>query len=373
MAETHKDLVEVMIEGASGLASVFPPEHRPTWTRKPVQVKFHTGAIALGYNGTEPDQLRGPQFDAAWLDELAKWRYARETWDMLQFGLRLGDGPQQIVTTTPRPIPLLREIMADNLTVITRGRMMDNAANLAERFLAQITAKYEGTRLGRQELDAEILDDLPGALWSRAWIDAARRPAPLLKRIVVGIDPAVTSQETSDDPGTHGLSVCGMGHDERGYVLEDASMQGTPLDWARRAVALYRHHGADMIVAEVNNGGDMVKSTIRSVDPLVPVKLVRATRGKHVRAEPVAALYEQGRVSHVATFAGLEDQLCQFTTAGYEGEGSPDRADAMVWALTELFPDMTLPPAAPDEARTRKASDYSGPDDDGEGDDWRVM
>jgi phage terminase large subunit-like protein len=341
IAETQKDLEEVMVFGQSGLASVFPPHQRPRITKKPIRIEFHTGAIATGYNATEPDQLRGPQFDCAWGDELAKWRYARETWDQLQFGLRLGAHPRQIVTTTPRPIPILREILAAATTVVSRGVTIDNAANLAPSFIKSITDKYAGTRLGRQELSAEILDDVPDALWTRTALDRDRRKPdqiPKLKRIVVAIDPAAKKNEMPEDGAATGIIVAGVGEDNRGYILDDQTCRESPNGWARMAVACYDRYQADCIVGESNNGGEMVEATVRAVRPLVPFHEVHASRGKWVRAEPVAALYEQGRVSHIGTFAALEDEMVNFATNGMVGDRSPDRVDALVWALTELFP-----------------------------------
>lgn len=356
VAETQKDLEEVMIEGDSGILSVFPPGEVPDYRKKPVKLTFANGAIALGYNATQPDQLRGPQFDAAWCDELAKWRYARETWDQLQFGMRLGAHPRQIITTTPRPIELIKAIVAgrEGKVEITRGRTLDNAANLAAPFLDKIRERYDGTRLGRQELDGEILGDLPGALWTLDRIDMYRvKEAPgNLSRVVVAVDPAVSHEEGSDE---HGIVVAGIS-DREGYVIEDGTIKGTPMDWARRAVALYDKHGADCVVVEKNQGGDMVAQTLRSVRVNLPIKEVWASRGKHVRAEPIASLYEQGRVHHVGSFAELETQLTQFTSAGYEGEGSPDRGDALVWALTELFPQMTAQVRQERPRRQRRAA-----------------
>lgn len=349
VAETQKDLEEVMINGDSGLLAVFPDDERPQVRYKPVRITFANGAQALGYNATEPNQLRGPQFDAAWCDELAKWRYARETWDMLQFGLRLGDHPRALVTTTPRPIELVKAIIAgqEGKVHVTRGSTMDNRANLAARFLERVQKRYAGTRLGRQELNAEVLGDLPGALWSQATLDAYREAVqPELDRVVIAVDPAVTNTEESDQ---HGIVAVGRSADQVGYVIEDGSMSGSPLEWARQAVALYHKHHADAIVAEVNNGGDMVAHTIRTIAPNVNVISVRATKGKAVRAEPIAALYAQGRVKHVGQFSELENQMTQFTNEGYQGDGSPDRADALVWGFTELFPDMVDP--VPDASR----------------------
>jgi len=341
VAETQKDLEEVMV---ARLLAIYPPELAPKVRYKPVRITWPNGAIALGYNGTEPNQLRGPEFDTAWVDELAKYRYAQETWDMLQFALRgTAIEPKQIVTTTPRPIDLIKRIVAgkEGKVHITRGKTADNASNLAASFLNRIEERYAGTRLGRQELEAEILGDLPGALWSMASLDAYRlREAPKIGRIVVAVDPAVTATEDSDE---HGVIVCGIAEDKRGIVLEDASLSGSPNEWARRAVSLYRSWGADAIVVEVNQGGDMVAHTIRTIDPNVKIKEVRASRGKHVRAEPIAALYEQGRVAHVGSFPELESQMTQMTVDGFQGDGSPDRVDALVWAMTELFPGMTQP------------------------------
>jgi phage terminase large subunit-like protein len=261
------------------------------------------------------------------------------------FGLRLGDHPQAVVTTTPKPTPLVKSLVAAPTSRVTRGSTFDNAANLAPSALAMLREKYEGTRLGRQELEAEILGDLPGALWSMSGLDAYRlRGQPDVERIVVAVDPAVTATEASD---YHGIIVAGLADDKSGVVLEDASLQGTPNEWARRAVSLYRSWEADAIVIEVNQGGDMVAHTIRTIDPNVKIKEVRASRGKHVRAEPIAALYEQGRVAHIGSFPELESQMTQMTVNGYEGEGSPDRVDALVWALTDLFPAMVKPVADP--------------------------
>lgn len=350
IAETHKDLEEVMVFGQSGLLSVFPPHQRPKVTKKPIALEFHTGAVAYGYNATEPDQLRGPQFDCAWSDELAKWRYARETWDMLQFGLRLGDHPRQIVTTTPRPIAVLKEILASATTAVTRGSTLDNRSNLAPSFIKAIVDKYSGTRLGRQELDADVLDDVPDALWTRAGLDRDRRRAdqvPPLKRVVVAIDPAAKKNETPDDGAATGIIAAGVGQDGRGYVLDDATCRESPNGWARKAVACFDRYEADCIVGEVNNGGDMVASTVKVVRPTAPFKAVHASKGKWTRAEPIAALYEQGRISHVGTFASLEDEMVNFGPNGMAGEASPDRVDALVWALTELFPAMTKKVAKP--------------------------
>lgn len=347
VAETQKDLEEVMV---ARLLSIYPDDERPKVRFKPVRITWPNGAVALGYNGTEPQQLRGPEFEAAWVDELAKYRYARETWDMLQFCMRAGRDPRQLITTTPRPTELIKAIVSgqEGKVHVTRGRTLDNKANLAGKFLRKILDKYEGTRLGRQELNAEILGDLPGALWRQSDLDLYRESeAPEIGRTVVSVDPAVTNTDESDE---HGLIVCGIGQDgTTGYLLEDASAQGSPLDWARAAIRLAKKWEADGVVVEVNQGGDMVAHTLRSQAPNLNIIEVRATKGKHVRAEPISALYEQGRIRHVGQYPELENQMTQMTTEGYQGEGSPDRVDALVWAFTELFPDMTEPP--PDASR----------------------
>ncbi len=334
IAETQKDLEEVMVPR---ILRVHPPSEAPRVTYRPVRIVWPNGAMALGYNGTEPDQLRGPEFDTAWCDELAKYRYAQEAWDMLQFTMRGGNDPRVFVSTTPRPIPVIRSIMADPSTVVTRGSTFDNARNLPPQFLEKLKQRYSGTRLGRQELDAEILDDVPGALWSRDVIDRARvASAPDMQRIVVAIDPSGTRGEigTSNSVGIIGA---GLGVDGHGYVLADRSCDASPAVWGNMAVRLYHELNADLIVAEENFGGAMVEHVIKTVDPRIPYRAVSASRGKVLRAEPVAALYEQGRVKHVGRFDALEEQMTLITGGGYMGEGSPDRLDAKVWAITELM------------------------------------
>jgi phage terminase large subunit-like protein len=339
VAPTAADARDVMVEGESGLLAIGPPQQRPQYEPTKRRLTWPNGAIATTYSADEPERLRGPQHDAAWCDEIASWRYP-EAWDMLMFGLRLGNDPRVVVTTTPKPIKIIRDLIADPTTVITRGSTYDNRANLAPAFMAQIIKKYEGTRLGRQELNAEILDDVPGALWSRTLLEETRWPphkaVPDLIRIAVAIDPAATSGEEADETG---IIVAGKDADGHGYVLADQSGRYPPIEWARTAISLYRQYKADRIVAEVNNGGDMVEATIRMVDPNVSYTKVHASRGKVIRAEPVAALYEQRRVHHIGSFPMLEDQQCGFTTdfdrvaAGF----SPDRVDALVWALTDLL------------------------------------
>ena len=345
VAPTAADARDTCIEGDSGLLNVLPREAVQTWNRSLGELILVNGTRYKTFSADEPERLRGPQHHRAWADELAAWRYP-EAWDQLMFGLRLGEHPQAVVTTTPKPTPLVKALVAAKTSHVTRGSTFDNAANLAASALAMLKQKYEGTRLGRQELDAEILGDLPGSLWSLVTLDAYRlRESPTMGRIVVAVDPAVTATEASDE---HGIIVAGLS-DQRGTVREDAGLSGSPPEWARRAVSLYRSWSADCIVIEVNQGGDMVAHTIRTIDPNVKIREVRASRGKHVRAEPIAALYEQGRAAHVGAFPELEAQMTQMTTSGFEGEGSPDRVDALVWAMTELFPGMTE--RAPDPAR----------------------
>lgn len=358
---TALDVRAVMVEGESGLLSIGAPEERPHFEPSLHRLTWPNGAVATLFSADEPNRLRGPQHDLAWCDELAAWRYPA-AWDMLLMGLRLGSNPRAVVTTTPRPIKLIRELLSDPTVAVTGGRTLDNAANLAPAFLAEIVRRYEGTRLGRQELDAEILDDVPGALWSHALIDAHRVPAPpeSLVRIVVAIDPAASSSETADETG---IIVAGRSADGHGYVLADISLRGAPVAWARAAVQAWRDHRADRIVAEVNNGGDMVEGTLRAVEPLLPFAALHASRGKAVRAEPVSALYEQGLVHHVGTFPALEDQMCAFgpefdrAAAGY----SPDRVDALVWALTELLLKTTPGEGLREFYRTQAATTVTAP------------
>jgi phage terminase large subunit-like protein len=343
IAPTQADARDVMVEGESGLLAICPNSNRPMYEPSKRRLTWPNGAMATLYSAEEADRLRGPQHDGLWADELAAWKGAQAAWDMAMLGLRLGKRPRAIVTTTPRPLPLLKALLKreGQDVVVSRGRTRDNADNLASAFLAEIVSRYQGTRLGRQELDAELLEDTPGALWSREMIEEGRRAKPdmpPLRRIVVAIDPAVSTGEDSDETG---IVVVGLGVDDHGYVLEDASGKLGPIAWAQRAVALYRRWGADRIIAEANQGGAMVETTIRTVDPNVSFKAVHASRGKITRAEPIAALAEQFRIHHVGAFPELEDQLCGF--AGGSSD-SPDRLDAMVWAFTELMVDTT--PAA---------------------------
>lgn len=337
IAATGDDARDIMVEGESGILACCPRAERPYYRVSKRRLEWPNGARSLIFTADEPERLRGKQHEKLWADELAAWRYP-DSWDQAMMGLRLGRSPQCVVTTTPRPTPLIKQLIADPNTYVTRGSTYDNRANLAPQFFSQIIRKYEGTRLGRQELNAEILDDNPGALWHRENIDAHRvREAPQLSRIVVGLDPAVTSDETSDETG---IIVVGVGADvqangEHFYVLRDASLIASPMQWAKAAVEAYHVLRADRIIGETNNGGDMIEALLRQVDMNVSYRKVTATRGKAIRAEPIAALYEQGRVHHVNSFPQLEDQMCEWDPA-IPGLRSPDRMDALVWALTEL-------------------------------------
>ena len=326
----------VMIEGVSGLLAVHAPHERPHYDVSRNQIQWQNGAIAQMFAADDPDSLRGPQFDAAWCDELAKWRRAERAWDNLQLALRLGPSPQAVVTTTPRPLPLLKRLIEDPATVVSRSKTADNAAYLAPRFVADMQRRYGATALGRQELDGEIIEERFGGLWRREWIDAHRLTGkPDLHRIVVAVDPPVTATGSSD---ACGIIVAGLGVDGRAYVLADRTIRGRePIVWARAAVAAYRDYDADRIVAEVNQGGNLVANVLRQVDDTVPIRAVYATRGKWIRAEPVAALYAEGRVIHVGEWPDLEAQLTAFGADGLAGGKSPDRLDALVWAITELM------------------------------------
>ena len=333
VARTAADARDVMVEGESGILAISPPWNRPKYEPSKRRVTWPNGALATLYSADEPDLLRGPQHDGGWTDELAAWRYT-DAWDQLMFGLRLGTDPRVVVTTTPRPTKLVKSLAASPTTRVTRGSSFDNRGNLSGAFLRQIVTKYEGTRLGRQELNGEILDDNPNALWRLADIDEKRvTVAPDLRRVVVGVDPAVTSNEDSDLTG-----IIVAGRDGQSpphfYILADRSIMASPDAWARQVVKAYHDHDADRAVAEVNNGGDLVESVVRAVDRSISYKAVRASRGKAVRAEPISALYEQGRVHHVGTFSQLEDQMTEYDPL--TSTKSPDRMDALVWALTEL-------------------------------------
>jgi len=336
VGSTASDVRDVMVQGESGLLAVceragFSARYNPSLRK----ITFGNGAVAFTYSADEPGRLRGPQHDGAWSDEIAAWRYA-DSWDQLQFGLRLGTNPRQVATTTPRPIKLVRDLIAAQSTTVTRGSTYDNRSNLAPAFFEQIITKYEGTTLGRQELLGELIEDIEGALWKRAMIDAHRVrivDVPEMTRIMVAIDPATTHGEESDETG---IAVAGLGTDKHFYVLHASGHRVSPNDWATRAVALYDQFEANEIVAESNQGGEMVKQTIlnacrdRTVKP--KIKLIHASRGKQVRAEPVVALYEQGKCHHVGQFASAEDQMVTFPVSG----DNDDQVDALVHAITGL-------------------------------------
>ena len=335
MARTAADIRDTCFEGESGLISVlkrYGIYDEKRYNRTNYSYLFPNGSRIKGFSAEEPDRLRGPQHHGAWCDELAAWEKP-DAWDQLQFGLRLGTYPRTVITTTPKPIPLLKNLLSRETTHITRGSTFDNRDNLAPSALVELQIRYAGTRLGRQELDGELLDDVDGALWSRDMIERTRiRPEeiPALIRIVVGIDPAVTSGENSDETG---IVVAGISPDNQFYILQDLSTRTTPERWAQIAVTAYTQWKADRIIAETNNGGDLVEMVLRNVSPNVPVKKVTASRGKRVRAEPISALYEQNRVHHAGTFPKMEDQMCEWVP---DSNTSPDRMDAMVWAMSEL-------------------------------------
>lgn len=341
---TNNDVRKTCFEGESGLLSVIPKHLIHNYNRTSLELWLTNGTYMVGYSSEEPERLRGPQHHRAWCDELAAWRYPDDTWDMLQFGLRLGEDPRVIVTTTPKPIKLVKDLLAEKDTVTYRVSTFANAANLPAKYLTKLKAKYEGTRLGRQELYAELLDDNPWSLFKREMVERNRVkkiPVPLI-RTVVAVDPPVSTGDEADECGT---IVAARGEDGHCYVICDGSTQGlSPDGWGAEVVKLYHAHMADRVIGEVNNGGDLIESVMRMVDPALSYKAVRATKGKVRRAEPVAALYEQGRVHHVGQFGALEDQMFEFTSdfdtdkMGY----SPDRVDALVWAITELMLEETM-------------------------------
>ena len=337
VARTPADVRDVMIEGDSGLLSVCPPSNRPRYEPSKRRLTWPNGAFALAYSSHEPDQLRGQQFNTAWCDELASWEYPRETWNNLAFGLRVGMSPQCVVTTTPRPIELLRELMDRDDVHVTRGSTYENRQFLAPTFIRQIERLYQGTDTGRQEIFAELLEEAEGALWRRDWISRAET-VPDLNRIIVAIDPAMSSRPDSDETG---IIVAGADEDLRGYVLEDGSGRMSPDEWARRAIDLYDRHSASRIIGERNNGGDLVGTVLKTASGghTLPIRLVTASVGKYARAEPVAALYQQGRVLHAGSFPQLEDQLCTWEPGS---STSPDRMDALVWALSDLITDRRI-------------------------------
>ncbi len=346
IGETYDQVRDVMILGDSGILACSPSDRRPQWKAGERKLIWANGAMAQAFSAHDPEALRGPQFDTAWADELAKWRRAREAWDMLQFSLRLGDDPRVCVTTTPRNAALLRQLLASPSTVKSHAATEANRANLAPSFLSEVRARYSGSRLGRQELDGILLSDVEGAIWRAAQLAELQVPtAPALDRIVVAVDPAVSSGKGSDACGIIVAGACLQGPVEtwRAYVLADRTVQGVgPLAWAKAVIAAHQEFAADRVVAEVNQGGALVENLLRQIDPLVGFQPVHASRGKVVRAEPVAALYEQHRVHHLPGLAELEEQMCQMSQQGFQGQGSPDRVDALVWALHQLILEPSL-------------------------------
>ncbi|MET3854006.1 terminase family protein [Rhizobium sp. OAE497] len=336
VAETLGDAREVMIDGISGICRI-ARRNRPDFEISRRRLVWPNGAVAQVFSSEDPESLRGPQFHLAWCDELAKWKHGQETWDMLQFSLRLGAAPRQLVTTTPRPVPLLKALIADEGTRLTRISTLANRANLAPGFIDVLAARYGRTRLGRQELDGELIEDREDGLWKRGQIEAlVTRVTGALRRIVVAVDPPAAAGAQS----CCGIVVAGIEVSGRAVVLADCSVEGlSPAGWAGAVVRAYQRFGADRVIAEINQGGDMVSAMLKSTDATLPVSSVRATRGKFLRAEPVAALYEQGRVVHAGRFTALEDQMCDFGPDGLSNGRSPDRLDALVWALTALVLD----------------------------------
>jgi len=360
---TAADVRDISVEGASGILAVSPDWNRPEYEPSKRRLTWPNGAIATTYSADEPERLRGPQHDHAWVDELGAYKYPDALWAMLMMGLRVGKHPRCVITTTPRPTKLLKSLIAraGQDVVVTRGSTYENKQNLAATFFTEIAARYEGTRLGRQELNAELLEDTPGALWQLEWLDRDRvTVAPELLRIVVAIDPAVSTSEGSDETG---IIVAGISRDLHAYILDDLSGRYRPDEWAARAIEAYHRHKADRIVAEVNQGGLMVSQTITVQDPKVSYRPVHASRGKVVRAEPVAALYEQRKIHHVGAFPQLEDQLTSFTSDYDRGRGgSPDRLDALVWALSDLMlSGVCVVPVLPIVVVTPRDGGYQNP------------
>jgi phage terminase large subunit-like protein len=335
VGESEHEVREVMVEGVSGLIGVHARRERPLWIPSRRRLEWSNGSVAEAFSADDPESLRGPQFHAAWCDELAKWPRAEKAFDMLQFALRLGPRPRQVVTTTPRPGALLKRLLAAPTSAVTRAGTAANAYHLSPVFLSSVVARYQGTRLGRQELDGELIEDNPDALWARSMLEAARvEAAPPLARIVVAVDPPGSSRPGSD---ACGIVAAGRAADGLFYVLEDWTAPGLrPAGWGNKAIGLYHRLSANLIVVEVNKGGEAVREVLHGIDPDVPVQEVNATRGKYLRAEPVALLYEQGKVRHVRGFPLLEDEMCEFGPQGLSSGRSPDRLDALVWALAEL-------------------------------------
>lgn len=341
IGETIEQVREVMVFGESGLLAISPPDRRPIWEASRKRLVWPNGAIAQIFSAFEPESLRGPQFDLAWADELAKWRHAEEAWNMLQFALRLGNNPRAVVTTTPRNKAIFKEILEHESTVVTSAPTKANRANLAASFLSEVERRYEGTSLGRQELSGQLVTDLADALWPAHILDACQiqdihKP---LNRIVVAIDPPVTSGKNSDLCGiiVAGAYTQGAPKDWFGVVLEDASIKGTPNDWIDTALRVRDKYSAHKIIAEVNQGGELIETLLRQKDEFASYGGVRAINSKALRAEPISALYEQRRIFHMPGLDALERQMSEMVRSGFQGKGSPDRVDALVWALQDLI------------------------------------
>src|SRR5882762_2846104 len=342
VGRTVADVRNVMVNGRSGIMPISPIWFQPEYVPSQRRITWPNGSYATTYSADQPDQLRGPQHSFAWADERAAWQYD-DSWDQLMFGLRIdpapGVQPQCVVTTTPRNTKAMKALLKEPNTIVTKGSTYDNSDNLSKRFIHEIDRKYKGTRLGKQEIDGEVVDDIDGALWKRDWLDDNRvRECSELKRVVVAVDPPAASLETSEDPAEAGIIVAGLGVDNQGYMLADYSMIGTPNEWASAAVKAYDIFQADCIVGEVNNGGEMVGTIVRNIAKEkklgnIKFKAVRATRGKQLRAEPISDLYQRALIHHVGVFPDTEDQQCNWCP----GERSPDRLDANVWAFTELM------------------------------------
>ncbi len=337
VGETMAQARSIMVEGESGILNIGTKNERPKFDRSRNMLIWPNGVEAFLMSGSEPERFRGPQFAAAWCDEIGKWPNAEKAWDMLQFALRLGKNPRQIATTTPRPTKLIKRLLNDKNIVVTRMKTSENKANLAPNFLTQIVSRFNGSVLGRQELDGELIDDLPDALWSRSLLESIKiSKIPKLKRIIIGVDPPITSHKNSDACGI--IVAASLYEGEGAVILDDRTLKpAKPLAWAGQVVRTYRLYEADAVIAEINQGGDMITEMIRQIAPDIPIIPARASRGKWVRAEPIAALYARGLVRHKYGLSDLEDEMCAFGVNGLSDGHSPDRVDALVWALSELL------------------------------------
>ena len=351
IGQTVPDVRDTMVKvGPSSILKISHPSFMPKYTPSKRLLEWPNGCLATTYSGDKPDQVRGPSHDIVWIDELAKFQYPQDIWDNLMFGLREGEDMRIIITTTPRPIPIIKRLVADPDTKIVRGSTYENSDNLPKKFFDYVLAPYVGTRLGQQEIEGKILDDNPNALWKRRNIDDYRvSKFPELIRIIIAVDPEATANEKSSETG---IVAIGLGIDRHGYLLGDYSMKGTPDQWGKEVIAAYNKHNADRIIGEVNNGGDMIEYVIKTINPYAAYKSVRASKGKYIRAEPVAALYEQGKIHHVGSFPGLEDQLCEWVP----GDKSPDKLDALVWGATELMLEAEIPPDIEGQTAGKRAT-----------------